>query len=564
MTASLKIIWNSTLKPPATSQPAGATPTTGLGVLDAGKSLVLTGSCGTGKKSSGGLSGEKHHPQPSRHRGTDRCDASDSCREKHPRRHNADTTEESVLDHYASLDLLIIDEVGVQFGSPAEMTILHEVINARYESVLPTILISNLPPEQLKEFISDRIFDRVTDGGRNYPRYSTGQVFVGITGACMTPVWRNDELEEAVIGALFLRGDDPEVLDVLSRLPASTFSVRQYREIYTGICRQARGGGVIDPLLLCESLPALQTTILAATRVSWAKSALLSYVDVLRRNAGVRDAEAALEKVLEQIRSARNGESALAALEAAKLTVSAIDISADTVQPVHISELLTAVADEVESRSRGERRDQCLLTGIEELDAMTGGIESTDLVFIAARPSMGKTELALDIIDKVSAQGHGVLFFSMEMSDTQITKRMVSAAGGMSMSRLKAVDKFEDEDWARFFNGMERMATRNIWITDATGLTIDQIQQTATSYQIAHPEIALVVIDYLALIKIQSAARYDLAVGEVSKGLKNLAKSNKTPVLALSQLSRGVESRPNKRPMNSDMKNSGKLRLMLT
>ena len=190
---------------------------------------------------------------------------------------------------------------------------------------------------------------------------------------------------------------------------------------------------------------------------------------------------------------------------------------------------------------------------------MTGGIESTDLVFIAARPSMGKTELALDIIDKVSAQGHGVLFFSMEMSDTQITKRMVSAAGGMSMSRLKAVDKFEDEDWARFFNGMERMATPNIRITDATGLTIDQIQQTATRYQIAHPEIALVVIDYLALIKIQSTARYDLAVGEVSKGLKNLAKSNKTPVLALSQLSRGVESRPNKRPMNSDMKNSGEI-----
>jgi hypothetical protein len=171
----------------------------------------------------------------------------------------------------------------------------------------------------------------------------------------MTPVWKNEDLEEAVIGALFLRGADPEVLDVLSRLPASTFSVRQYREIYTGICRQARGGGVIDPLLLCESLPALQTTILEATRVSWAKSALVSYVDVLRRNAGVRDAEAALEKVLEQIRSASNGDAALAALEAAKLAVSAIDISADTVQPVHISELLTAVADEG-IRSQGKKR----------------------------------------------------------------------------------------------------------------------------------------------------------------------------------------------------------------
>ncbi|HHS9581175.1 TPA: replicative DNA helicase [Raoultella planticola] len=375
----------------------------------------------------------------------------------------------------------------------------------------------------------------------------------------MTPVWKNEDLEGAVIGALFLRGADPEVLDILSRLPASTFSVRQYREIYTGICQQARGGGVIDPLLLCESLPALQTTILEAIRVSWAKSALVSYIDVLRRNAGVRDAEAALEKVLNQIKSASNGDSALAALESVKQVVSAIDISADTVQPVHISDLLTAVADEVESRSQGREETRSLLTGIAELDAKTGGIESTDLVFIAARPSMGKTELALDIIEKVSAQGHGVLFFSMEMSDTQIAKRMVSAAGGMPVSRLKAVEKFEDEDWARFFNGMEQLVNRSVWITDATNLNIDQIVQTATRYKLEHPEIALVVIDYLALIKIQSTARYDLAVGELSKGLKRLAKTNKTPVIALSQLSRGVESRPNKRPMNSDLKNSGEI-----
>ncbi|EAA7933265.1 replicative DNA helicase, partial [Salmonella enterica subsp. enterica] len=100
---------------------------------------------------------------------------------------------------------------------------------------------------------------------------------------------------------------------------------------------------------------------------------------------------------------------------------------------------------------------------------------------------------------------------------------------------------------------------RPIWMVDATNLTVEQIQQVATSHQIAHPEISLVVIDYLLLIKIQSTARYDLAVGEISKGLKNLAKANQTPVIALSQLSRGVESRPNKRPMNSDLKNSGEI-----
>jgi replicative DNA helicase len=140
---------------------------------------------------------------------------------------------------------------------------------------------------------------------------------------------------------------------------------------------------------------------------------------------------------------------------------------------------------------------------------------------------------------------------------------MVSAAGGMSMSRLKAVDKFEDEDWARFFNGMERMATRNIWITDATGLTIDQIQQTATRYQIAHPEIALVVIDYLALIKIQSAARYDLAVGEVSKGLKTWLNPIKPRPCAEPAVARcRIQTQQAANELRYE--NSGKLRLMLT
>ncbi|HIB9008223.1 TPA: ATP-binding protein [Citrobacter braakii] len=136
-------------------------------VLEAGKSLVLTGSCGTGKNHLAvSLAKNIIRNHLARVEITDVMRLTRTV--KSTWRHNADVTEESVLDHYSSLDLLIIDEVGVQFGSPAEMTILHEIINARYESVLPTILITNLPCEQLKEFISDRIFDRVTDGGRNY------------------------------------------------------------------------------------------------------------------------------------------------------------------------------------------------------------------------------------------------------------------------------------------------------------------------------------------------------------------------------------------------------------
>ncbi|EOC0702573.1 replicative DNA helicase [Salmonella enterica subsp. enterica serovar Kokomlemle] len=375
----------------------------------------------------------------------------------------------------------------------------------------------------------------------------------------MTPVWRNDDLEGAVIGAMFLRNADPEVLEIISRLPANAFNVSQYRDIYAGICRQVRSNGVIDPLLLCEVMPRYSAIIMESSRIAWAKSSLDYYVSVLLRNATIRDGEAVLMKALEGIRNAGNGELAVVALEEAKNAMTTVGIENNTVQATPVSDLLPVVADRLEASHQGKTETRGLMMGIDELDAITGGIDLTDLVFIAGRPSMGKTELALDIIDKITEQGHGVLFFSMEMSDIQITERMVSAVGGLPVSRLKAANQFSDEDWARVFGGMERLMARKIWIADAANLTVEQICQTANRYCMEHPEIALVVVDYLALIKIKSAARYDLAVGEVSKGLKNLAKANKTPVIALSQLSRGVESRPNKRPMNSDLKNSGEI-----
>lgn len=133
---------------------------------DAGTGLIMTGSCGTGKNH---LAVSMAKDIIRNHLAS--VEITDVMRltrtVKSTWRHNAETTEESVLEHYISRDLLIIDEVGVQFGSPTEMTILQEIINARYESILPTILISNLTFDQLKESIGERIVDRVTDGGRN-------------------------------------------------------------------------------------------------------------------------------------------------------------------------------------------------------------------------------------------------------------------------------------------------------------------------------------------------------------------------------------------------------------
>ncbi|HGK4675267.1 TPA: replicative DNA helicase [Kluyvera georgiana] len=375
----------------------------------------------------------------------------------------------------------------------------------------------------------------------------------------MSYQWRNDELEGAVLGAFFLRGVDPEVLEIISYLPASAFNVRQHREIYSAICTQARTTGVIDPVVLSDRMPEHAAIITATGRQTWANTSLSAYVKALIRNAEFRDGEAAVMKVLDDIRASNTPEATAAALANARNALSAISAGVDTIQAVSIDDLLPEVINRAEEAMVGGGEGRFLLTGIEELDEMTGGIDLTDLVFIAARPSMGKTELALDIIDKVSEQGKGVLLFSMEMAGIQITERMVSAAGGMPVSRLKAAHQFEDEDWARLSDGVGRLTNRPIWIVDATNLNIEQICQTATRMQLAHPEIALVAVDYLGLIKTMGSGRHDLAVGDISKGLKRLAKANKTPVVALSQLSRGVEQRPNKRPMNSDMKNSGEI-----
>lgn len=371
--------------------------------------------------------------------------------------------------------------------------------------------------------------------------------------------WRDQEMEAAVLGAMFLRGAEAEVMEVIASLPDTAFNFQQYREIYRAITAQARGKGVIDPILIGEQLPQHQALIDETGRIAWAKSSLKSYSQQLVRNAALRDAFQALTGALNSLQKAPNSDAGIRILEEVKAAVGAIQTESDAIRPVSIDELLPTIINRIDERMASDSAGRSVMTGIEELDEVTGGFDQTDLILLAARPSMGKTEMILDITENLTASGAGVLFFSMEMSDIQIAERHVAAAGGISASRLKSPDKLKEEDWARIGNGIGQMTGRKIWIVDANNLTVDQIQHIATRHIQQHPETALVAIDYLRLIKLQSASRHDLAVGEVSKGLKSLAKANRVPVVALSQLSRSVESRPNKRPVNADLKDSGEI-----
>ncbi|MDX6916530.1 DnaB-like helicase C-terminal domain-containing protein [Pectobacterium carotovorum] len=375
----------------------------------------------------------------------------------------------------------------------------------------------------------------------------------------MTSFWRNYDIESAFIGCLFLRGLDSEVLEIINRVPEGAFASLQLREIYRGVRQQAKTTGVIDPVLLSDAMPTYSAIIIETGRSAQGTAMLKPYADSLLRNAAIREAEDALSNAQKIIGGARTPEEAVRAVNDAKGVIAALSFNSGTISPIHIDELLPRVVDRLDAKMAGESDGRSLLTGIEDLDLLTGGFDPTDLIFIAARPSMGKTESVLDITDSVSAKGGGVLLFSMEMSDDQITDRMVSAAGGLPVSKLRAPEHLDDESWARISRGIGQMTGRPIWIIDASELTVTEIESISAAHKIAHPETVLVIVDYLGLIKTEGSKRYDLEIGDVSKGLKRIAKTQRTPVIALSQLSRSVESRVNKRPVNADMKNSGEI-----
>ncbi|EKL0156932.1 AAA family ATPase, partial [Escherichia coli] len=246
--------------------------------------------------------------------------------------------------------------------------------------------------------------------------------------------------------------------------------------------------------------------------------------------------------------------------------LSAIRKPRDEVKPVRLGEIITDYTDTLDRRLRNGEESDTLKTGIDELDAITGGMNAEDLVIIAARPGMGKTELALKIAEGVASRvipgsdvRRGVLIFSMEMSALQIAERSIANAGRMSVSVLRNPASMDDEGWARVANGMSQLADLDVWVVDASRLSVEEIRSIAERHKQENPNLSLIMADYLGLIEKPKADRNDLAIAHISGSLKAMAKDLKTPVISLSQLSRDVEKRPNKRPANADLRDSGSI-----
>ncbi len=196
-------------------------------------------------------------------------------------------------------------------------------------------------------------------------------------------------------------------------------------------------------------------------------------------------------------------------------------------------------------------------TGFRNLNDRTSGFGKGDLVIVAARPAMGKTALVLNMALRAVERNEGVAFFSLEMPAEQLMLRMLSAKTSIPLQALRVGD-LRDEQWTQLSAAVDEMSRRKLFVDDGGYATIHHVRSKLRKLKTRHPEISMAIIDYLQLMSGEGGREgRQQEISEISRGLKQLARELQMPIIALSQLNRGVESRDNKRPMLSDLRESG-------
>ncbi|MFK8012553.1 MAG: replicative DNA helicase [Marinicellaceae bacterium] len=221
-----------------------------------------------------------------------------------------------------------------------------------------------------------------------------------------------------------------------------------------------------------------------------------------------------------------------------------------------IKGLLRQAVETIEEMSESDGSMTGIPTGFTDFDKKTNGLQKSDLIIVAGRPAMGKTSFAMNIVEKAAIQhGSSVAIFSMEMSAVQLVMRMMSSLSRINSGKLKT-GNLQDHEWPRIGQNQQLMANSKIFIDDTPALSPMEMRARCRRLQRQHG-LDLIVIDYLQLMQIKGSENRVNEISEISRSLKGLAKELDIPVIALSQLNRSLEQRPNKRPVMSDLRESG-------
>ncbi len=371
----------------------------------------------------------------------------------------------------------------------------------------------------------------------------------------LLPVIAAVESEHSLIGALLL---DNSVFDRISdRLKPEHFFSLNNRDIFAEITRQLTAGQTCDVVTVSEAMQGRLEMSDLAKLAQYVPSAanIHRYADAIVERHTSRGLLTIGEEITELARD--HSRSIDERVELAQSQLSKLadgGLKRDDWQESRAG--MVVFIDEIQRRADGEVN--FVPTGLTAFDdQLDGGAREGELIVIGARPSMGKTALALTIADNVAQSGHTVGILSLEMPKAQVQMRRVSMHSRIPLHKLKRPERLSDSEWNTMSGSVEYLGKLPVFVSDQSGLTINQVRSKARSLKRRHG-LRVLVVDYIGLMEgTDRKANRTIQLAEVSRGLKNLAKELGITILLLAQLNREVEKRPNQRPILSDLRECG-------
>lgn len=377
---------------------------------------------------------------------------------------------------------------------------------------------------------------------------------------------QNVEAEQSVLGAMLIERE--AISKVAEFLRAQDFYREAHRLIYGAVLQLYNRAEAVDLITLTEQLRR-DDQLEAAGGIAYVTSLANSVPTAANV---VYHAKIVEEKAL--LRSLINTATHIAGLgyEANDDVINILDQAERMILEVSnrkitgdfapIKSVILDAFNKIEQLYNSKGGVTGLSTGFIDLDRLTAGLQPSDLILVAARPSMGKTAFVLNIAQHVALwEKKPVAFFSLEMSKEQLVQRMLCAEAKIDSQRLR-IGQLKEEDWKELMKAINRLSAAPIFIDDTPGITVTEMRAKARRLKVEN-DLKLVVIDYLQLMQGSSGSHRSenrqQEISEISRSLKALARELSVPVIALSQLSRGVEARTSKKPMLSDLRESGSL-----
>ncbi|WP_051230508.1 replicative DNA helicase [Haliea salexigens] len=372
------------------------------------------------------------------------------------------------------------------------------------------------------------------------------------------------EAEQSVLGGLLLSADGWDA--VAETVTADDFYRPDHRLIFRQIARLAEATQPIDVITVADRLTA-NGELDAAGGLSYlaelasntpSASNIRAYAEVVNERASLRKLIEAAQTIAESGFSPEGRSSNELIDEAERLIMQISEQGPKAGGPRDVNPLLQSALARIEELFHSGGDITGLDTGFIELNRKTSGLQPSDLVIVAGRPSMGKTSFAMNLVENaVLSQAKPVLVFSMEMPAEQLIIRMLSSIGRIDQTRIRT-GKLEQEDWPKLSGAVSKLKDLPLFIDDTPALTPTELRSRARRIAREHGQIGMIMVDYIQLMQVAGSSEGRTAeISEISRSLKAIAKEFACPMVALSQLNRSLEQRPNKRPVNSDLRESG-------